>query len=114
MKAAELKRRAEEACQNLSLPELEVMKEGLSFIKMRLRASEEVAVELYSNEETQTLTTALLVKGERVFGINGYPRSGIWHVHPFGRVEEHQEIAPMQIEEILERYAKVLKEIENV
>jgi len=114
VKIEELKKRAGEACQNLDLPKLEVIKEGLSFIKLRLKVKEEVTVELYFNEETQTLTTALLVKGERVFGINGYPRSGTWHIHPFGKVEEHREIASMEIEKILQEYANVLKRIENV
>lgn len=114
MKIEELKKRVEVACKNLNLPKPEIIKEGFTFIKMRFKVKEEVRVELYFNEETQTLTTALLVKGERVFGINGYPRSGSWHIHPFGKVEEHREIAPMEIENILQEYANVLRRIEDV
>ncbi|MFO7772824.1 MAG: hypothetical protein R6V59_02610 [Dehalococcoidia bacterium] len=33
------------------------------------------------------------------------------HLHPLGRVEEHVQIEPMQIEEILEEYAKVLQQV---
>ena len=57
------------------------------------------------------LTSALLIQDKRVFGIDGYPKSGIWHVHPFGRVEEHLRINPMQIEEMLREYARVLQQL---
>lgn len=112
MKVNELRGQLEQASLNLSLPQPEVIKEGISFIKLRIRVKPKVTIELYFNEETQTLTSALLVKGRRIFGINGYPKSDMWHTHPLNKVHEHEEIAPMELREILQEYAAVLKKLD--
>ena len=112
MKISELKSQLEQISHNLYLPQPKVIKEGISFIKMRIRVKSEVTIELYFNEETQTLTSALLVKDERIFGINGYPKSGMWHVHSLDKIYEHEEIALMELEKILEEYATVLRKLD--
>ena len=57
------------------------------------------------------LTSALLIRDKRVFGIDSYPKRKVSHMHPLGRVEEHLEISPMQIEEIVGEYVKVLQQL---
>jgi len=111
MKLEEFKERLEVECQKLNLPKLQTAKQGFSFIKVEVKISAETSIEIYFNEETQSLTSALLIQDKRVFGIDGYPKGGIWHVHPFGRVEEHLKINPMQVEEILREYAKLLQQL---
>lgn len=104
MKISELRRRFEKVSRNLNLPRPEV-------IKVRFQVKPKASIELYFNEETQTLTSALLVKDKRIFGINGYPKSGVWHIHPLDKVDEHREVMPMKVEKILEEYAQVLKKL---
>ena len=98
-------------CEDLRFPKPKVVSEGLVTIKVRINAQGNTSIEIYFNEETQTMTSALIVEGERVFGINGYPKSKTWHVHPFGKVKEHVKIEPMCLEDIMKEYAKVLAKL---
>lgn len=111
MKIDEFRKRLEEECQSLNFPKPEVIKQGFSFINVELRIQPEVTIEIYFNEETQSLTSALVIQDKRIFGINGYPKRGAWHMHPLGRAEEHIKINPMEIEQILEEYAKALHQL---
>lgn len=107
----DFEKRLREICVDLKLPRPEVVTRGLVSIKFRISVGENTRIEIYFNEETQTITSALLVKERRLFGINGYPKSKIWHMHPFGKVKEHVKIDPMRLEDIMEEYAKVLAKI---
>jgi hypothetical protein len=60
-------------------------------------------------EETGSFTSALIIQEKRVFGIDSYPRDGIYHMHPVENAENHLAIKAMQIEEILAAYARVLQ-----
>ena len=51
------------------------------------------------------MTSALIVEVKRIFGINGYPKSKTWYMHPLGKVKEHVKIEPMRLEDIMEEYA---------
>jgi len=95
----------------LNLPKPKVTRQGFSFIKVEVKISPETSIEIYFNEETESLTSALVNRGERIFGIDNYPKNGISHMHPLGRVEEHLKITPMQIEEILAEYTKALPQL---
>ena len=92
----------------LRFPKPEVVNEGLISIKFRIHMRENTSIEIYFNEGTQTMTSALIVEDKRVFGINGYPKSKTWHIHPLGKVKEHVKIEPMRLEDIMNEYAKVL------
>jgi hypothetical protein len=107
----EFKQRLEEGCRRLGLPEPMAVKRGFSFAKFELKITPKISVEVYFNEETQALTSALIDRGERVFGIDHYPASGVSHLHPLGRVDRHVRVGPMQIEEILEQYEEVLRRL---
>ena len=95
----------------MNLPKPKVTRQGFSFIKVEVKISPETSIEIYFNEETESLTSALVNRGERIFGIDNYPKNGISHMHPLGRVEEHLKITPMQIEEILAEYTKALPQL---
>lgn len=111
MKADDFQANLKRLCKDLRFPEPKVVSEGLVSIKFRIPVQENTSIEIYFNEETQTMTSALIVEGERVFGINGYPKSKSWHMHPLGRIKEHVKIEPMHLEDIMEEYAKVLAKI---
>lgn len=111
MKLEDFKKRLEDRCQKLNLPKPKTTRQGFSFTKVELKISPETSIEIYFNEETQSLTSALINRDEHIFGIDDYPKNGVSHLHPLGRVEEHLKINPMQIEEILEEYAKVLQQL---
>lgn len=65
-------------------------------------------IDVYFNERTGTLNSALLEKGRRILGINGYQKR-VWHMHPFGRAREHITVRPMRIEKVLRQYALFLR-----
>ncbi|MBT9148402.1 MAG: hypothetical protein DDT32_02174 [Syntrophomonadaceae bacterium] len=111
MKIDDFKKRLEDRCRGLNLLQLKITRQGFSFLKVEIRVKPELNIEIYFNEETQSLTTALVIQDERVFGIDSYPRRGAWHMHPFGRIGEHVKINPMQIEQIMEEYAKALRQL---
>jgi hypothetical protein len=111
LKLEEFEERLEDGCRKLNLPKPKVFRQGFSFMKVEAKIKPQTSIEIYFNGETQSLTSALTIRGKRVFGIDGYPKCGAWHMHPFGKVEQHLEINPMQIEEILGEYAKVLQRL---
>jgi len=111
MTLEELKQRLADGCRKLNLPEPGAVRQGFSFAKFELRIGAETSIEIYFNEETKSLTSALVDRGERVFGIDDYPASGVSPLHPWGKVEDHVRISPMQIEGILEQYANALRQL---
>ncbi len=111
MTLEELSQRLVEGCRKLDLPEPIAVRRGFSFAKFELMIAPETSIEVYFNEETQSLTSALIDEGKRVFGIDDYPEGGVSHVHPLGRVDDHVRISPMQIEEILEQYVEALRRL---
>ena len=58
MKLEEFKERLEDGCQKLNLPKPKTTRQGFSFIKVELKISPETSIEIYFNEETQSLITA--------------------------------------------------------
>lgn len=111
VKVNDFQEKLKKLCEGLKFPKPKVISEGLVSIKVRISAQENTSIEIYFNEETQTITSALIVKGERVFGINGYPKSKTWHMHPFGKVKEHVKVEPMRLEDIMKEYAKVMAKV---
>lgn len=111
MKINDFEKKLMDICVGLRFPKPEVVNEGLISIKFRIHVRENTSIEIYFNEETQTMTSALIVEDKRVFGINGYPKSKTWHIHPLGKVKEHVNIEPMRLEDIMKEYAKVLAKL---
>ena len=60
MKIDDFKRRLEDKCQSLNFPKPEIVRQGFSFIRVEIRLKPELNIEVYFNEETQSLTSALI------------------------------------------------------
>lgn len=76
-------------CGEQRLPKPEIVEERVGFIKLRINLTHNAYIDLYFNEDTETMTSALVVREKRVFGINGYPRRGQWHLHPAENVQKN-------------------------
>jgi hypothetical protein len=58
-------------------------------------------LEVYFNEQTQTLAIAWIANEQRKWGIDSDNLRG-WHRHPLGNPEEHQPVVAMSIQEIIQ------------
>jgi len=67
MKLEEFKKRLENGCQKLNFPKPKTARQGFSFMKVELKLSAETSIEIYFNQETQSLTSALINRDERIF-----------------------------------------------
>jgi hypothetical protein len=63
-------------------------------------------VEVYFNEQTQTLAVAWIDNEQRKWGIDRDNLRG-WHRHPFENPEEHQAVPIMSIQEIIQELGEV-------
>lgn len=108
MKVDEFKDRVKQACMLLTLPDPMVIQERVGSVKPRISLSEHRFIDVYFNEATGTLNSALIEGNRRRLGINGYRRR-LWHMHPPGRTREHIPVKPMTVERILRHYARYLK-----
>ena len=98
----------EKECRGQGLPKPEIVEERLGSIKLGIRLARDVRIDLYFNEDTKTITSALVVNKKRVFGINGYPRARQWHLHPKGNAQKHVRIKSMTIKSIIKEYVKTV------
>ena len=97
------------ASNGLSKPT--VIEERLLSVKMKIMLSSKMFIDIYYNEETKSMTSALILEGERVFGINGYPMKGSWHTHPARKAETHQPIHEINLDEVVKRHLAVAEMI---
>lgn len=108
MKVDEFKERVSKICAKLMLPQPTIVQERLGSVKLRISLSEQRFIDIYFNEVTGTLNSALVENNRRTTGINGYGARH-WHTHPPGRTREHIPVKPMTIEQILRHYALHLR-----
>ena len=108
LNAEDFRLEVEKECCKQGLPKLEVVEERFGSIKLRVSLTHNARIELYFNEDTETITSALVVNEKRIFGINGYPRVGRWHLHPEENVQRHMRIKPMTIKRIIKEYVKAI------
>jgi hypothetical protein len=69
-------------------------------VKGRVFFKEQGFLEVYFNEQAQTLAVAWIEGEKRRWGIDRDNLRG-WHRHPFENPEDHQAIPPLSIAEIL-------------
>ena len=69
-------------------------------LKGRVWIEDNRYVQVYFNEITGTTAFALIEKGQRIWGMDFDNMRG-WHLHPFGKADEHERVNEMNIEEIL-------------
>jgi len=111
LRADEVRLKLEKECLGQGLPKPEIIEEMLGSIKLRINMATNSYIDLYFNEDTETVTSALVMDGSRVLGINGYPRGGQWHLHPAESVQEHVRVKPMGIRTIVEEYVAVVRKL---
>lgn len=111
LRADEFRLKLEKECLGQGLAKPEIIEEMLGSIKLRINLATNSYIDLYFNEDTETLTSALVMDGSRVFGINGYPRRGQWHLHPTESVREHVRVKPMGIRTIVKEYVAVVRKL---
>ena len=103
----------EKECCGQGLPKPQIIEERLGSIKLRINLAQNIRIDLYFNEATGTITSALIINEKRVFGINGYPRTGQWHLHPKGNVQKHVRTKPMTIKRIIKEYVNTLEKLKK-
>ncbi|MBW2570058.1 MAG: hypothetical protein JRE47_12030 [Deltaproteobacteria bacterium] len=63
-------------------------------------------LQVYFNELTGTIAFALIEQDKRLWGVDFDNLRG-WHLHPLKNADDHFNIAPMSIEEIVDALADV-------
>ncbi|MEW6714298.1 MAG: hypothetical protein AB1306_04305 [Nitrospirota bacterium] len=75
----------------------------------RIGFSREVFVQIYANEIKEKLNMALVVAGERLYGID--KEGGFYHEHPFENPLLHVEAKPIEIENFVIESLGILKKL---
>lgn len=75
----------------------------------RVGLSHEVFVQIYANTIEEKLNMALVVSGERIFGMD--KEGGYYHTHPFENPLLHVETNPMGIEDFVIESLGILKKL---
>jgi len=78
-------------------------------LKGRVFLKERGFLEVYFNEQTQTLAVAWIEGERRRWGIDRDNLRG-WHRHPLENPEDHQAIPPMNIGQILKELGESWKQ----
>lgn len=82
-------------------------------VRGRAYLTENVFVEIYFNECTNTIAFALIKESDRIWGIDNDSIRG-WHEHPIENPKSHIETAPASIAQIISKlkaaYRKITKE----
>jgi len=108
LRVDEFERKVRTACLTLNLPKARIIQQRVGSIKLRIEFSKDRFIDVYFNERTGTMNSALLENGRRILGINDYQKR-VWHILPFGETREHISVKPMRIEEVVRQYAVFLK-----
>jgi len=77
-------------------------------LKGRVHFTKRGFLEVYFNEQTQTLAVAWIEGEKRKWGIDRDSLRG-WHRHPFENPEDHQPISAMSISEIIKELGEKWK-----
>jgi hypothetical protein len=72
----------------------------------RAYISDDRFLSFYFNERTGTTAFALIDRNERIWGIDRKKRG--WHLRPLGKPQEHRDVEPVTIGEIIGLLARVL------
>lgn len=75
----------------------------------RIGFSLEVFMQIYVNEAKEKLNMALVVAGERMYGVD--KEGGFYHKHPFENPLLHTEAKPLEIEDFVIESLEILKEL---
>lgn len=79
-------------------------------VKGRVSLQQRGFLEVYFNEQTQTLAVAWIEEERRKWGIDRDNLRG-WHRHPVENPEDHQAIPTMSIQEIVEELHEMWRRV---
>ncbi|GMT48326.1 MAG: hypothetical protein IEMM0007_1892 [bacterium] len=108
IKVEEVARAAKDITDRYGLKLLELDYLGSTLIA-RIGFSRDVFVQIYANETKEKLNMALVVAGERVYGID--KEGGFYHKHPFENPLLHVEAKPVEIEDFVVESLEVLRKL---
>lgn len=80
-------------------------------IKIRIKINSSLHATFYFNEETGTLTTALLQRNKRIFGYDAYPAYNSFHIHPLHEVQIHSLSSELSIEQLVKLYSEIVTKL---
>lgn len=72
----------------------------------------EAFVEVFYRQRTGNISYAYIERRKRIFGANNMKIG--WHLHPFGRVEEHEPIEPLPFGKFLQMLEDELRKREKI
>ena len=75
----------------------------------RIGFSNDIFIQIYANETKEKLNMALVVAGERMYGVD--KEGGFYHEHPFENPLLHVEAEPINIENFVIESLEILKKI---
>ncbi|MCE5195363.1 MAG: hypothetical protein LLF28_07965 [Nitrospiraceae bacterium] len=75
----------------------------------RIGFSSEIFMQIYANERKEKLNIALVVAGERIYGID--KEGGFYHEHPFKNPLLHIKAKPIGIENFVIESLEILKKL---
>jgi len=75
----------------------------------RIGFSNDIFMQIYANETKEKLNIALVVGGERMYGVD--KEGGFYHEHPFENPLLHIDTRPMDIEDFVIKSLEILKKI---
>lgn len=89
--------------------QVEVAEKNSLRLKVRIKITLRMFIDIFYAARTKKASIAVILKGERVFGIDNL---GGWHVHPVGQTKEHHMIEEPTPEQALEQCAAVARTLE--
>ncbi len=75
----------------------------------RIGFSNDIFIQIYANETKEKLNMALVVAGERVYGVD--KEGGFYHEHPFENPLLHIDAASINIEDFVIKSLEILKKL---
>jgi len=111
LKAEEFLEGLRRSCRVYGLPTPFVDEKRPGTIKIRIKLSSRLHASFYYNEETGTLTSALILRGKRILGYDAYPAYNSFHLHPLHNVENHQKSKELSIEEMIQLYSETVSKV---
>ncbi len=108
IKVEEVARAIKDITDRYGLKLLALDHTGITLIA-QIGFSREVFVQIYANETKEKLNMALVVAGERVYGID--KEGGFYHKHPFENPLLHVEAKPIEIEDFVIESLEILKKL---
>lgn len=79
---------AEEVRSRIFVHDTKILNKSLHIVKIRLEIKPNLRVDIYYNDEKNTISFALILNEERIFARNNMGSKG-WHMHPLNRPNVH-------------------------